>query len=189
MLFHLLTRFFDTDPAGGGNPSPAPVPPAETMIPKYRFDEINQKYQASEQKLAEYVAKDAEYSKKDEKIAALEKELADTKASYEKEQNDAKRMDAIKKGLGDSVQDVDVMLKLIDLDKVTIDDSGKLTGLSEQIETLKKDKPFLFKAAPNPVDPNGNGNKPAEKSFAAKLAEKKASVSKTAAKGAKDYFG
>lgn len=192
MLFPMIRLFRSPDDLGGGA-SPAGAGsnpnPAELMIPKFRFDEVNTKLQAAEQKLAEQAAKEAEYSKKDERVKELEKELADTKASYAKEKSDAQRMEAIKASIGDGVQDVDVLMKLIDLDKVTMDDKGKLTGLDEQMKTLKTEKPFLFKAPPAPVKPGKDGAAtPKEKSFAVKLAEKKA-TEKAVSKGANSYFG
>lgn len=46
---------------------------------------------------------------------------------------------------------------MLDLDKVTIDDDGKIKGLDDQIETLKKDDAFLFKDDPKKQDVNLGG--------------------------------
>ena len=54
----------------------------------------------------------------------------------------------------------DVLLKMIDVDKVGIAD-GKVTGLKEQIETLKVSDPYLFAGEPSPkggVDDGGTDN-------------------------------
>jgi len=175
----------DVEGGGGGNQG-------ELTVPKYRFDEVNQKYKEALAKVDEVTKKNEELTKsateKDEKVSALEKELADTKASYEKEKNDAKRMEAVKASIGDGVQDIDVLLKLIDMDKVTLGDDGKLSGLDDQVKELKTNKPFLFKAPPAPVKPGDKPGKPTEKSFATKLAEKKV-AEKSVTKGAKGYFG
>ena len=54
----------------------------------------------------------------------------------------------------------DVLIKMIDLDKVGIKD-GKISGLDEQIETLKVSDPYLFAGEPSPkggVDDGGTDN-------------------------------
>lgn len=162
------------------------------MIPKYRFDEVNQKNQALEQQLAAISSElenlRSEATKKDEQISSLQKELTDTKETYDKEKSDAKRMEAVKANVGEGVQDIDVILKLIDMDKVQLAEDGKLSGLDEQMSQLRQEKPFLFKTPPSPVKKGDNGNQPKESSFAQKLAEKKVTQNKVA-KGAKNYFG
>lgn len=188
MPFYLIRRFYAPEDGGGGG---APQP-QEVMIPKYRFDEVNQRNQALEAQVADLSSKlesfKTEAGQKDEKISSLEKELADTKATYDKEKSDAKRIEAIKNTIGDGAQDIDVLLKLIDMDKVSLGDDGKLSGLDEQVTELKSSKPFLFKAPPAPVRPGGSGKPPKEKSFATKLAEKKVAQNNVAAKS-KSYFG
>lgn len=189
MPFNLVRRLYSPDDGqgGGGNGGDGGL-----MIPKYRFDEVNTKNQALEAQVSELKAKvetlEKEATTKDEKISSLEKELSDTKATYEKEKSDAKRMEAVKASIGDGVQDVDVLLKLIDMDKVTLGEDGKLTGLDDQVKELKTSKPFLFKAPPAPVKPSDKPGAPKEKSFATKLAEKKVAEKKVT-KGAKSYFG
>lgn len=184
MPFNLVRvlRSPDEVPGGGGEP----------MIPKYRFDEVNQKLKESEAKVSDLTTQletaTKESSAKDEKLSALEKELADTKASYEKEKSDAKRMEAIKASLGEGVQDIDVMLKLIDMDKITFGEDGKLSGLDEQVSELKTSKPFLFKAPPAPVKPNKKPGEVKEKSFAKTLAEKKTGQVEVS-KASNNYFG
>ena len=45
---------------------------------------------------------------------------------------------------------------LLDKDKIKFDKDGKLTGLDEQIEAIKKEDSFLFKAAEPNKPKNGN---------------------------------
>ena len=47
-------------------------------------------------------------------------------------------------------KDTDLVMKLLDTSKITEDESGKLTGLDEQIEALKKDSGYLFGRAYSP---------------------------------------
>lgn len=42
------------------------------------------------------------------------------------------------------------LLGMLDYDKISIDDSGEVKGLDEQIEAIKKEDAFLFEADPEP---------------------------------------
>ena len=52
---------------------------------------------------------------------------------------------AIRSGLGNSVQDADLVAGLLDRTKLILAEDGKVTGLDEQIKDLRETKPFLFK--------------------------------------------
>lgn len=54
------------------------------------------------------------------------------------------------------------MAGLIDRQKLILGEDGKVAGLTEQVEALKKEKAFLFKGAlSNPqYNPNGGSNQP-----------------------------
>lgn len=60
-------------------------------------------------------------------------------------------------------KDADLLLKLIDQSKVSIAESGEITGLDGQIEPLKKSSGYLFADAPTPSggaplsEPGGSG--------------------------------
>ena len=60
-------------------------------------------------------------------------------------------LDALRKA---NAVDPDLVFTLIDKSKLKLDDSGKLTGMDEQIETLKTSKPNLF-----PTDGGEGGRK------------------------------
>jgi hypothetical protein len=51
---------------------------------------------------------------------------------------------------------LDSLMKLLDLDEVDIDD-GEITGLTEQLETLKTEWPEFFKRTRNPAAPSKPG--------------------------------
>lgn len=58
-------------------------------------------------------------------------------------------------------KDAELLLKLIDLDKINVNDNG-ISGLKEQIEPIKTGKGFLFDDSPNNKGGNGGvGNPPA----------------------------
>ena len=152
-----------TDQAGG----------QEAMIPKYRFDEVVQRAQQAEAKVAELQKQIEAIPEKDKRIADLEKELNDTKTGYELEKATAKKNSAIEAALKDKVVDFEVVSKLLDNEKITIDDKGVIKGLDEQVKALQTSKPYLWKPAKKVVEPGGGKPAPAEKTFAQQLAEKK----------------
>ncbi|MGU9008454.1 phage scaffolding protein, partial [Clostridium perfringens] len=73
---------------------------------------------------------------------------------YQAELKDLKLTNAIKLTIADSAQDVDLVSSLIDKSKLILADDGKVTGLDEQVTSLKENKSFLFKAEEN----NNPGN-------------------------------
>ena len=52
---------------------------------------------------------------------------------------------AIKMAISASAQDSDLVAGLMDRSKLILGEDGKVTGLDEQIKSLKESKPFLFK--------------------------------------------
>lgn len=181
--FHIdLQRFAEGDPAGAGS-SGAGNGNGELMIPKYRFDEVTQRAQAAEAKVAELQKQVDGIKAKDDKISELEKKLKETTESYEAEKVAAKRQNAIEQAIKDKVVDAEVVMKLLDNDKISLDEKGELKGLTEQLDALQKTKPYLWKPATQPVKPGANGgNGTGEKSFAQKLAEEKQAAAATAKK-------
>ena len=77
------------------------------------------------------------------------------------------------------VRDSKAIMPFLDKDTIKLDDSGKVTGLKEQMETIKKDKDFLFEntAPKKPIsilaggNPSG-GNGGNESSLVQKIAER-----------------
>ncbi len=184
-LLKLPLQFFgegDPEPEG----APAPQPQVQT-IPYARFQEVNARAQQAEAKVLELQKLLDESKGKDERIQALEKELNDTKAGYELEKKNAKRQSAIEAAIKDKVVDPEVVMKLLDLEKVVVDDDGKVTGLDDQLSALKASKSYLWKPA-KPVVKTGDGGKGKnEKSFAQLLAEKKTAQQNVVSKS-KTYF-
>lgn len=167
-------------------PNNPPAPQSEHTVPYSRFQEVNARAQAAEAKLAELTKRLEEVQGKDERIAALEKELKDTKDGYELEKTNTRRKVAIEAAIKDKVVDPEVVMKLLDLDKVAFDEKGEVTGLEDQLKAMKASKPYLWKAAKPVVTPGAGGGKP-DKSFAQKLAETKKAQMSVASK-AKNYF-
>lgn len=95
------------------------------------------------------------------KVDELNKELKTKDENYEKNLNAQKKESAIKFGVMNfesAVQDLDMVVGLIDKEKVTIDKDGKITGLNEQLKELQKNKAFLFKAKSNDDNDDNSQN-------------------------------
>lgn len=143
-------------------------------IPKSRFNEVNEKNKDLAAQIAD----------RDKQLTTLKKAVGDNeqlKAQIEelqkanKEQKEAAdarfkdlQMDsAIKLALGDSAQDLDIVSGLIKRDAIVLGEDGKVSGLKEQVETLMKEKPFLFKQEkPNPYQPHGGTGPQVDNPFA-----------------------
>lgn len=160
------------------------------MIPKSRFDEVNQAKKQLEQQLNERdkQLKDLEEKAKgNEELTKQIKELQDAnkqaKADYEKQLKDLQVSTAIKLALVGKVHDEDLVAGLIDKTKIELSEDGKITkGFDEQIKSLQESKAFLFIPEKQqqsylkgfkPVDGQGAGGQQpgGETSFGEKAAE------------------
>lgn len=112
---------------------------------------------------------------------------------------------AIKAELVGKVHDVDVALSLLDVDKITLDEGGKIkSGFKEQFDQLAKDKAYLIVKAPDKKAPGFKmfGNPPEESdeggakkdepqgvAFAKAAAERRKAAGVSSSKAADAYFG
>ena len=86
---------------------------------------------------------DSEELKK--QIEQLQDENKTSKEDFEKQIADIKKTAAIENEiLKANAVDVDMVKVKLNLDDVKIDEKGSVSGLSEQLETVKKDFGFLF---------------------------------------------
>lgn len=121
-------------------------------VPKTRFDEVNE-----ERKNLQTAKKKAEDDLEDLKKTAgdneaLTKQISDLQesqkqraAEYDAQIKALKLTNAIRSGITDA-QDADLVAGLVDQNKLILGEDGKVTGLEEQLKTLRENKPFLFKA-------------------------------------------
>lgn len=142
-------------------------------VTKTRFNEVNESKKALSEQIADRdkqltgLKKNAGDNQELKKqIEALQKANNEQKAAFDA-QTKALRMDtAIKLAVADSAQDAEIVSGLIDKSKLILGEDGKITGLAEQVDALKKDKAFLFKTVRTPqYDPNGGSNPPAANPF------------------------
>lgn len=83
-------------------------------------------------------------------IADLQKQLKDSESNAQAELLAVKKNNAINNALRDAhVRDNKAIMPFIDTDSIKYTDDG-LTGLKDQIETLQKDKAFLFEQQEKP---------------------------------------
>lgn len=85
-----------------------------------------------------------------QKINELAAEIAEKDKKYADNLKAEKKANAIKVAVMASEKqphDVDMVIGLIDADKVVFGDDGKITGVNEQLELLQKEKAFMFKEA------------------------------------------
>lgn len=94
------------------------------FIPKDRFDEMNTQW---EQRLQEAQA-------------AKEKAFQDARAELQA----ARTQDEMKARLNGQAHDPDLVISLLDMSKISRDESGKLSGYDDQVSALRQSKPFLF---------------------------------------------
>lgn len=105
----------------------------------------------------------SDLKKANERVTALETQVGDLKTQMDN--NEQKYKDDLKAstlklaamGVLTDAYDSDLVYSQLDTSKMTVDDKGKVSGLDEQIQELKKSKPFLFKAASGEEGPKQKG--------------------------------
>ena len=104
------------------------------------------------------LAKKAAEASAEELKGYVSKEDYDTVDQQRKQElAELKMMSAIKMAIAADAQDSDLVAGLVDRKKLILGDDGKVTGLDEQIKTLKESKPFLFKQEEKPKLNNKRG--------------------------------
>lgn len=186
---------------------------AGEYIPKSRFDELNEKNKslAKEQGVLEEQLRvmETRAKKAEEGLEPLKSQVASTEAEWQKkyaelensyrqkeEQRAAEeifnaRSSALKSYIGNTAYDVDMVISMLDLSKLEVKD-GKVMGVKEAVDTLRKQKEFLFKrdewegtgpkSAPN-AEETGKEN------FGELLAKKALASDALTAEANKKYFG
>lgn len=138
------------------------------MIPKFRFDELTTaKNSLTEQlktangeieKLKKFEGTNAELQTK---ITNIQNDLKQKENEYQEGLQKLAKGNLIKlslMSLENRPYDVDIVAGLIDSTKVLLDDKAEkiVSGLTEQVEAIRKDKAFLFSTGAGNPNPRGN---------------------------------
>lgn len=138
----------------------------ESYVPKADFETANQVKGQLEKDIKDRDKQLEDLKKSSGDNEALMKQIetlqAENKAVMEKNEADMKDLKlstAIKLALGESAQDAELVSSLFDKSKLILSDDGKVTGLEEQLKSVKGSKPFLFKEE-KPESQNKSGFRP-----------------------------
>ena len=145
----------------------------EGYVSKEEYDAEQQKCTQLESTVSDYekqldtlktAAGDNEELK--QQITTLQEQNKQKDTEYKKELDALKMTNAIKMAIAVTAQDSDIVAGLVDRNKLILSDDGKVTGLEEQLKTIKESKPFLFKQEESkssgkrgffPLGPKGKG--------------------------------
>lgn len=123
------------------------------------YEEIKQKYKEQGERLNEL--QKMEPDKLKEQVDILTKNHKEQLKEMEKQHSETLKKMTVKMNLND-VYDPDIIMNLLDLNKIDIDENGNVKiGLDEQLENMRKEKSFLFKSDNTKV----TGITPAEGDF------------------------
>src|SRR5690554_977304 len=122
------------------------------MIPKHRFDEVNEAKKQLEAQLAERDKQLSELKKAVGDNEELKKQIenlqAENKAKEEEYQariRDLSITTAIKLAVAGEAHDPDLVANLLDKSKIEVDEEGNIKGgLDDQLQALRETKSFLF---------------------------------------------
>lgn len=137
-------------------------------IPKSRFDEVNTAKGNLEKQVADRdeqlktlkdEAKDSEVLQ--QKITNLEEANKKAKKDYEAQIRDMKLTSAIKNQLGDCKYP-DLVADKFDRSKLILADDGSVSGLAEQLKTVKETYKELFRPPVSGKTPPNNGKTPSQ---------------------------
>lgn len=180
-----------------------------SYIPKYRFDEVNQQLADAKATVVERDGQISELKKVDpakleERIQQLEADNAAKDEEYAQGLAKTRKESAIRADAQNKVHDVEDFIGALDLDKIELDDSGKIkSGYNDQEKALRKGKPHWFKEEeaakpagfqfkgfkPQEVPEGQGGAKPVDAAvaYAKTLAQGNVQANQAAAKAAESY--
>ncbi|MEC0089340.1 phage scaffolding protein [Paenibacillus macquariensis] len=141
-----------------------------TMIPKIRFDEVNDAKKQAESDLKDRDNQLTDLKKSTGDNKALQEQITqlqtDNKTASDKYDAEVKALrinTALKLALATDTHDPDLVAGLLDKAKIELDESGNVkSGLDDQIKSLRESKAFLFAEKKEDKPPLFKGAKPPE---------------------------
>ena len=118
-------------------------------VPKGRLDSKIAQLKEAQNSIEELEGKiaDLQNNPEFEKAQGRIKELEEQVKAHESDMKNLKIQNALElMGKDLKVKDMEVLNKLIDLDKIDIDSAGQVKGLQEQVDALVESKAYLFGA-------------------------------------------
>lgn len=120
-------------------------------FPKVKFDEVNEGKKQAEASLVDR-DKQLETLKKSAgdnealktQIETLQADNKTAKEAHESEMKEIRLTTAIKLAVAGDAHDPDLITGLVDREKLLLTDDGKVSGLEDQLKSLRESKAFLF---------------------------------------------
>lgn len=141
---------------------------------KQQLEAVNQQLSERDEQLEDLKKSSGDNTELKAQLETLQAENKAAKEQYEADMKNLKLETAIKLAVGETAQDADLVVGLFDKSKLVLSEDGKVSGLDEQLKTLKEEKAFLFKVDTNPTQKSSyapQGGKTPEKGLAAQIAE------------------
>ena len=134
------------------------------FVTKARFNEVNEENKTLKQSVADRDKQLEDLKKSSGDNAELKKQIEDlqetNKSEAKKHADEMKELrltNAIKLAVAGKVHDEDMTAALFDRSRLILADDGKVSGLNEQLESIRKEKAFLFKDGDGGQGSGGKG--------------------------------
>ena len=118
---------------------------AEQESLKKQLEAVHQQLAERDSQLEELKKNSGDNAELKAQLETLQAENKAAKQKYEQDMKNLKLDTAIQLAIGETAQDIDLVAGLVDKSKLILSEDGKVTGIEEQLKTLKETKSFLFK--------------------------------------------
>lgn len=132
------------------------------FMPKHVYNEkvedlkkANETIESREQDIENLKKVDVDSQGLKNQLETLTTQYQTDRSMWETEKTETAKANAVKMMLGSKVHDIDVALSLLNLKKIEVDETGKITGFDEQFTGLKETKSYLFKQEDAPKATGG----------------------------------
>lgn len=124
-------------------------------IPYEKFNSLIEDNKILKGRIKELEVKELDHDKVSKEIEALKNENKDIISKYEKTLKDKELNFALENALREAkVRNTKAVRALINHDMIQINDEGKLSGIEEQIKSLKETDSYLFEPSIKGREPN-----------------------------------